>query len=393
MKRFKYLFVLLFALVVTSQIHAEDSAAWLRTRMSNALNPKISLIGDFVYQTGPKQQNDFSMREVELAIQSEIDPHTRADFYFALPNGESFELEEGYLTLLSLPGGFQLRGGKFLPNFGRLNMIHTHELPFVDTPLAIEHFLGEEGLKDTGVEISRIFTPLGLFTETSYAFLNGIGAEEEPRELTTDFLDVNGSTVSVTVKEETEENKNRKLRDFAHVAKIRFFKDISENSNIDLGFSGALYQPKDSDQTKLGSIDLTFRLKPAGQNSPQSLIWRTEALYSKKNLIETSDLLGNLSENKAEVERYAGYSYVEYQFAQRWKMGLRGDYLEDPNDRDELLVTRAVSPFLTFASTEFSRYRIQYQYKHLPRGNAESREHIGYLQWTIVMGPHGAHPF
>ena len=177
---------------------AQEGASWLR-QSSNALNPKISVIADLLYQAGPGQENSLAVRETEIGIQADIDPYARADFFFALPEGEEFELEEGFVTLTALPLGLQLRGGKFLPNFGRLNMIHSHERPQVDAPAVLESFLGEEGLRSTGAEVSRVFTPLGTFAELTYAFLNDLGEETKEVETTTEIVDVNGNTVTVPV--------------------------------------------------------------------------------------------------------------------------------------------------------------------------------------------------
>ncbi len=186
-----FIIILASLFVVNTSVHsAEPGASWLRTQVlgnaanPSALNPNISVIGDFVGNTGPMgdgSANRFSLRETEIGLQAAVDPYARADFFVAFPEGESVELEEGYISLLSLPLGVKARGGKFRPNFGRLNMIHPHELPQVNAPLVIASFLGEEGLNDTGLEVSRVFAPLNVFTEVSYAILNGLG-KEEPAE-------------------------------------------------------------------------------------------------------------------------------------------------------------------------------------------------------------------
>lgn len=386
-------FLFAFSLLIPFSSWAEDAgASWLRTRLSNALNPKISLIGDFVGQAGPEQQNKFSFRETELAIQSEVDPYTRADVFLALHDGETIELEEAYITLLSLPFGFQARGGKFLATFGKLNMIHTHELPQVNRPLVLTSFLGREGINDAGIELSRIFTPFNVFTELSYAFINGLGDDPDEEEVvvTTDITDDAGNIVKVPVVIEEAEDTDRALRDFAQVARLRFFKDLTDNSNVEVGFSGALHLPETKEQRRLGGADVTFRWKPVQEGLYKSLIWRTEGLYSKRALLRGIEPITQVELAPArEKEAWGGYSYIEAQFARQWRVGVRGDYVEDP-ESESLDLTRAVSPYITFNTSEFSRYRLQYQNRHLPTGKTD---HTGYLQWTVVLGPHGAHPF
>ena len=71
------------------------------------------------------------MQEAELTFQAIVDPYARADFFFsATPDG--VELEEGFLTLTSLPGGLLAKVGKFKEQFGKVNTMHPHVLPWVD---------------------------------------------------------------------------------------------------------------------------------------------------------------------------------------------------------------------------------------------------------------------
>ncbi|HMZ26057.1 MAG TPA: hypothetical protein PLM37_01920 [Elusimicrobiota bacterium] len=392
-------------------VAAEPGASWLRAANPGALNPKISVIADFVGQTGtagdPSQTEDgFHLREVEIGVQADIDPYARADFFIGGMNdaGSPPELEEGYFTLLSLPGGFQARGGKFRANFGRLNMVHPHELPQVDSPLVLDAFLGEERLVSTGFELSRIFAPFELYTEASYALLQDLGATAAPPGHTITVTDQKtGLPVDLALPEDSPTPPKR-LGNFAHVSKIRFYKDLSDTTNVDLGFSGALYQPRavvdgsgavlqDFDRKKLGAVDFTLRWKPLAQGVYRSAIWRTEILYTDQSLARLLNPVdGSEEAPAARIHRRGGYSYVELQPAKRWRAGLRGDYAEDPTVRskDTPHIARAIAPYVTFTLTEFNRFRIQWTRKDLP-GN--EKENLGFLQWTVVLGPHGAHAF
>lgn len=409
---FVYSLLLSFCLALAAgSAAAETGASWLRAANPGALNPKISVIADFVGQSGtagdPSQTEDgFHLREVEIGVQADIDPYARADFFIGGMNdaGAPPELEEGYFTLLSLPGGFQARGGKFRANFGRLNMVHPHELPQVDSPLALDAFLGEERLASTGFELSRIFAPFDLYTEASYAFLQDLGAGTPPTDHTISVIDQNsGMPVDLTLPGEAPTPAKR-IRNFAHVSKVRFYKDLGETANVDLGISGALYEPKDEvdgtgvvvrdfDRKRLGAVDVTFRWKPLAQGVYRSFVWRTEGLYTDQSLGNVLNPIdGSLEAPAARVHRRGGYSYVEIQPAKRWRFGVRGDYVEDPLVRDAAIphITRAVAPYATLTLTEFNRFRIQWTRKDRP-GN--EKENLGYLQWTVVLGPHGAHAF
>ncbi len=66
------------------------------------------------------------------------------------------EWEEGFLKLKNLPGGFELRGGRYLNRLGTQNNVHLHGWRFVDADLATGLFLGEDGLRTEGVELSWV---------------------------------------------------------------------------------------------------------------------------------------------------------------------------------------------------------------------------------------------
>ena len=63
-------------------------------------------------------------------------------------------LEEAFLKLVDLPGGFEVRGGRMLSRFGTLNDRHLHAWDFVDGELANSKFLGEDGLLLEGADLT-----------------------------------------------------------------------------------------------------------------------------------------------------------------------------------------------------------------------------------------------
>ncbi|MFB3117298.1 MAG: hypothetical protein ACE1ZP_00910, partial [Myxococcota bacterium] len=144
-----------------------------RTRNLRVLNPEISVTGDIVgaYTApgGGDNATGFTPREFEFSFQAALDPYTRTkifvtreqDFEIAgVPeeDGEeeagSFEIEEGYMYWVGLPGGFGAKIGKFRQEIGLYNRWHTHALFEIERPLAAVTFLGEDGLIQTGVGVT-----------------------------------------------------------------------------------------------------------------------------------------------------------------------------------------------------------------------------------------------
>ena len=77
----------------------------------------------------------------------------------------SLEIEEGFLTLTSLPGGLLAKVGKMKEQFGKVNTLHAHTLPWIDVPIVMKNFLGgEEGLNDSGLSVSKLLLNPWFFT-------------------------------------------------------------------------------------------------------------------------------------------------------------------------------------------------------------------------------------
>lgn len=394
---FRHLLPLVLAVLSPAAAAQEAGPSWLRGKgLANALNPRISAVPDFALQTGPRSTDGgFRLRELELALQTEVDSYARVDAFIGFPGAGLFgghaevEVEEAYATLTQLPWGLSARGGKFLPNFGRLNMVHQHELDQTDRPLALENFLGDHGMKSVGAEVGAARAAGPVLFEATYALLNDVGAESEKSRV--EVTAPNGDKVQVEVHEEASASARRRARDFAHVAKLRGATDFGDWT-LDSGLSGAVHQPRLAEARKHGAVDLTLKWKPQGQGLYRSFLWRSELLHSRRDIRETTDLNGGVGNRTPGywTERRGFYTYGQYQWARRWKGGLRLDYAESPTSGATRQPTRAVSPYVTWNLTEFNRVRLQYQYRTLA---SRAHENRAFLQWTLVLGPHGAHQF
>ena len=105
-----------------------------------SLNPDISVIldlglgafstDDHIRQGGHGiDENGFKIQSLEFVLGGSVDPYFRFDMNFQFA---SLEMEEAYLSTLSLPVGMQVRAGKFISRFGRQNARHLHAWSFVN---------------------------------------------------------------------------------------------------------------------------------------------------------------------------------------------------------------------------------------------------------------------
>jgi len=336
------------------------------TASSKVFNPDISVIGNFVGVAG---KNDFSdqrsmqLTEAEASFQAIVDPYAKADFFLSAgPDG--VEVEEGYITFTSLPKNLLLKVGKMRAQFGKVNTLHTHQMPTVDRPLVTENLVGgEEGLSDAGMSLSYLLHNPVIFVEAT-------------GEVYTGDSDV------------FQSNERSKLN---YVGRLRAYRDITESSNIDVGTSFA-FGPTDVglDETtpgegieapvldkRLFGIDATFRYRPLRRAIYQRLNLRTELIWSRQEL--PADLHAN---------SFGMYALGEYQFARRWYFGARYD--RSARTLDDTLTDTGGSLFLTFWPTEFSQIRGQYRYTSYAEG-ITGNEFL--FQFNFSIGAHGAHIF
>lgn len=101
------------------------------------------------------------------------------------------EWEEGFLKLKSVPlpfsgnaGTLEFRGGRYLNRIGTENNVHLHGWDYVNANLSTGMFLGEEGLRTEGGEVSWMKpTTTGLFSfSASYGKAVSHDHEEEHGE-------------------------------------------------------------------------------------------------------------------------------------------------------------------------------------------------------------------
>src|SRR5213076_793495 len=123
-------------------------------------------------------QRGFNARNIELALDGAVDPYFEgfANIVFKLDNDNNtdVEVEEEYMQTTSLPFNLQVKAGQFFSAFGRLNPVHPHAWEFVDTSLVNGLFLGPDGLRGVGAQISWTL-PLPWYSQLIFASQNGRG--------------------------------------------------------------------------------------------------------------------------------------------------------------------------------------------------------------------------
>jgi hypothetical protein len=326
---------------------------------AKALNPDISMIGDFVSVAGGnsiRPSPSLEMHESELGVQAIIDPYARGDFFLTFGE-QGVGLEEGYITFTALPGSLVARVGKMRAAFGKVNSMHNHVLPFVDRPLVTQNLVGgEDGIDDAGVSVERIIPfPKGIFLSATGQVFRGDSGEGD--ELL--FQSQSKSDVST-------------------VAHLRGYKDLTESTNLELGASYARgHNELGTDFiTSLYGVDATLRWKPLRRAIYNSFVARSEFIWSQRH------------QEPFEQRAFGMYASGEYQFKRRWFLGGRYDWSD--RAREANLTDKGGSVILTYWPSEFSQIRGQYRFTDYA-GDHKTNELL--LQVLFSLGAHGAHPF
>ncbi len=328
---------------------------------AKALNPDISVIGDFIGAFGGNsQQNTVSlepipalqMHESEVGFQSIIDPYARGDFFISFGE-QGVNLEEGYITFTALPAGFIAKVGKMRSAFGKVNTMHNHVLPWVERPLVSNNLVaGEDGIDDAGFSIEHIIpAPKGIYLNATGQLFRG------------DSGDVFHSS---------------QRSDVSAVAHLRGYKDLNESTNLDLGVSYARgHNDQGSDfLTHLYGVDATLRWKPLRRSIYHSFVARSEFIWNDRQQLPATQ------------KSFGYYASADYQLARRWFLGGRFDHSD--RSRNDALTDKGGSVVLTYWPSEFSQLRGQYRFTRY----ANSIDaHELFVQLIFSLGAHGAHPF
>jgi len=206
--------------------------------------------------------------------------------------------------------------------------------------------------------------------------------------------------------------------------------DPTDEQVVLMGAS-ALFGPNASGGADAGStdsqiygLDLTWKWKPSNHSGGfPFLAWQTEGMLRRydagafdwdlndNGVADPNEIVDPSTGQPAVLagERLTDqgfYTQLMYGFRRGWVAGVRFDYVTGDHahyeglgltrdgeklGRDQARASRwRLSPNLTWYPSEFSRFRLQYNYDDR---NGLGEDHSVWLQWEFIMGAHAAHTF
>jgi hypothetical protein len=301
--------------------------------------------------SAPPGKLAFRFEEVELGLQAAVDPYARADVFISFHPG-GVDVEEAYLTTLSLPAGLQVRAGQFFSPFGRQNQQHPHVWEFVDAPLALDRILAADVLSGPGVEVAWL-APLPWFAELRVA---GQSTQPYPAPGGEDRL--------------------------TGLARLLQYFPLGAATTLGVGLSVARRDEASGGGFRdLAGADVYLRWRPAATRGYVAL--QGELLGRKFREVE-----GGRSDA-------GGYAQLFWRQDAYWGYGVRYDqapvgpfFGADP--AAPAGTERRYGAVASWFPSEFQRLRLQISYDRRP-GGADGLEALLGLEFGI--GAHGAHPF
>ena len=349
-----------------------------------ALNPEISVTGDFLFSsrqdTTSDESSDFDFRTLGIHLESWLDPSTR--FKAAIPVTESgSELGEGYMTLYDVADDLNLTFGKFRQQFGVVNRWHKHGLDQVDFPLALRQIFGNGGLNQAGLSLDWLMPPAGVASQ----------------QLTFQVTDGSNSRLF------GDNTRNRP----SLLAHYKNYRDLSKDTYLECGLSGIVgwndewdiqggTRQNSSEMTTVLGADMSVLWEPAERMRYRNVEWRSEAYWLNKELL-APDGLGSDT-----INAWGLYSYLQTKISRTIDIGIRGDfYIPDTKSYANLSSSLSLSPlavtgddphlwqigpYITWWQSPFVKFRAEYDYSD--GKGIENPEHIIWLQAIFAAGPH-----
>lgn len=380
---------------------------------ANAFNPSISLIlaGNYTQTTrdpasyriagfipsggdsGPGPRS-FNLGESELTIAANVDPYFFGNMTAAITGDNEISVEEAYFRTTALPSGFTLKGGRFFSGIGYLNDVHAHAWDFVDQPLSYQALLGgqraQDGLQLKWLAPTNIFAEFGVEAGSGRAFpattrsANGLNAATAFLHLGNDMGDSASWRAGISFLRADAEDRRYDDLDAAGVPVINAFSGTS--------------------QTWIA--DFTWKWAPHGNATQRQLKLQGEYLSRRERGRLLFDIDARAFTNNYRSRQSGWYLQGVYQFAPRWRAGLRYDALDSGSfplgsialggaGRLAFPILETADPhrttvMLDWNLSEFSRLRAQFAWD---QARAAATDRQLQLQYIFSLGAHGAHKF
>jgi hypothetical protein len=250
----------------------------------------------------------------------------------------------------------------------------------VERPLLHRIYFGDDGFNDTGINASLLLPTGSVYSELSFNVLKGDFVRGHHHE---------GDEHA----HETENEAENEQQALGYTARFSSHFQVSNYANLELGLSGAtaIYDTHENLRLMLGGFDLKYKWRP---NKYKSFTFQGEAIFNQRDIIpgehdHSDSTAESMAQEITTVNTIGFFAFMNYQFQQRWNIGLKTEWLQAPDSKDEKF--HAYSIFAGFAPMEeTSMIRLLLSKEQHP---GEPTVNKALLQVLFSLGPHKAHVF
>lgn len=370
------------------------------------VNPDISLIGFFntytnnVKDTPEYGKLNFETPGFEMLIEGYLNPYARALATLAYEENE-FSAEELYAEVLrGLPLDLQIKAGKYLLGFGKLNISHPHVWPFLHRPLYHQIFLGPEGFNDIGFDVSFILPFEEIYSSVTLGLFRG------------------DAITNTLVSEDTDLTETRGISPI-WVGRWGNFFSLSDYTSLEIGLSGSsgLYTRTEINETgdstlsgsskrlnyMLTGLDFKYKYVP---DIYTALTIQGEGLVNYRDVPRYGDMGINTPQQELKTITTFGYFLsLDYRFHKQFSIGTKYDFTygiigdepsfnsvanDDKNSTKGLYFWIGYYPVEETLALRMELEGLMFNYEN---GTTRDPETTLTFQLLFSLGPHKAHPF
>ncbi len=356
----------------------------LNGKYNNFSADEGDIAGFAIGEEGERGTEGLGLDETEINFSASVDDKFRGSATIALHEHEGdteVEVEEAYVATTALPGGVEVKAGRFFSELGYLNSHHGHADDFADRPLSNRAFL-DNNYGDDGVQVSAVL-PTPIYTEIGTGAFRGAdnpagGAEGG---------DIGAWTAYGRVGGDVGDKTSWRLG-LSTLQADGISRDTGHEGE-EVNFSG---------DSSLYIADARAVYAPTGNNAEQEVIFQGEYFYRDED--GTYEDIDAATGAVAYDDSQSGwYAQSVYKFHPQWRVGARysqlyaGDVptgLTGSALDDEGHDPWAATAMVDWTNSEFSRVRAQYSREEVANDQDDNQF---TLQYIMSLGAHGAHNY
>jgi hypothetical protein len=372
--KWRALLLLIFAMLGSSAMAQQPASAW---QFSGALDLSAATrelaLGD--------RDKGLGLGHSDVSVRGPLGSHFDAQATVAAHTHErkfEAEIEEFWVQTRTLPGGFQVRAGRFASQIGYLNEQHPHADDFVQRPLLHRAFLGghwyDDGLRINWTAPTDLYARLGLEVFRGRQLVREAASAGRPGAMV-----LSGRVGGDIGRNQGWQAGLSFLQNRREPAIEVHAEHEGEQEHVH-GGHGAAFSGR-----RMWLADLAWKWSPDGNTRQEQVrVSYEHAVISRLNRFAAGA-----------DKHHAGYLGLVWRFAPAWETGARIDVLRVRQPHEELFESgrlREASVMIAYRPTHAQALRLQFT-RQRGSGVVATASSAVQLQYILNFGAHAAHSF